>query len=160
MRHVSVPPTIVGEAVLRDYPLRLWARQQEHFDSLLREFQLLLVGESSGASTHAAPRQLVELADMFTVRFGPMIETINAERQAALDAGAERIDSRIPLVEGVPALLEQVDQVLSAVDEYCRAGDLLVLPRSEEMLALSQWVNSEITTQYDGGEPTPWPGPF
>jgi hypothetical protein len=157
---VSEPVTIVGEAVLRDYPLRLWARQQEHFESLLREFQLLLVGESSWESTHAAPRQLVELADMFTARFGSMIDAINAARQAALDEGKDRMDSRIPLVEGTPALLGQVDQVMRAVDEYCRAGDLLVLPRSEELIALSGWANSEIVTQYEGGEPTPWPGPF
>ncbi len=154
-------PEIVGRAVLRDYPLRLWARQQEHYDSLLREFQLLLVGESSGESAHPAPRQLVELADMFTRRFGPLIEAISAERQAALDSGQDRIDSVIPLVQGIPELLAQVERVMAAVDEFCRSGDMLVLPRSEELLALSRWTTDELVKQYRGeGEPTPWPGPF
>lgn len=153
------PPEIHGTAVLRDYPLRIWARQQEHTESLLREFQLLLVGEQQ-EHAHAAPRQLVELADMFTVRFGPLIEQINAERQAAYDRGEDRMDSHVPMPVGTPELIGQVDAVLKAVDEYCANGDLLVLPRTPELLALSRWTNEEVTRQYEGGTPTPWPGPF
>ncbi len=152
-------PVIRGRAVLRDYPLRLWAQQQEHYDALLREFQLLLVGEAA-SDRHHAPRQLVDLADMFTTRFGPLLDAINAERQAALDRGLDRIDSVVPLVEGAPELLRQVEQVMDAVDEYCRSGDLLVLPRSPELLALNSWSLGELVRQYEGGEPTPWPGPF
>jgi len=153
------PPRIHGKAVLRDYPLRIWAQQQEHTQALLREFQLLLVGEQQG-SEHAAPRQLVELADTFTARFGPLIEQINAERQEAYDRGLDRIDSHVPMPEGTPDLLQQVNRVLAAVDEYCASGELLVLPRSPEQLALSEWMTREIVKQYDGGTPTPWPGPF
>jgi hypothetical protein len=156
---VTETPSIRGEAVLRDYPLRIWARQQEHTESLLREFQLLLVGEGSDRAHHA-PRQLVELADMFTRRFGPLIEAINSERSAALEQGLDRMDSRVPLLEGLPDLIAQVEAVLAAVDEYCAAGDLLVLPRSEELLRFAQWTYTELRRQYEGGEPQPWPGPF
>jgi hypothetical protein len=149
----------VGQAVLRDYPVRLWAEQREHVDSLLREFQLLLVGQRTGAA-HPAPRRLVELADSFTQRFGPLLDAINNERQEALDRGLDRMDSRIPLVEGAPELLAQVAAVMAAVDDYCRSGELLVLPRSAELRAFADWVNRELTAQYAGAEPTPWPGPF
>lgn len=148
----------MGTAVLRDYPLRLWARQQEHTDGLLREFALLRVGEEGGS--HHAPQQLLELADVFTARFGPLLEALTTERQDALDRGEDRTDSRVPLVEGTPELLAQVDAVLTAVDEYCAAGDLLVLPRAPELVALSRWTLGELVRQYEGAEPTPWPGPF
>ena len=151
-------PAVRGTAVLRDYPLRLWAEQQEHFDSLMREFQLLLAGEESGLAP--APRMLADLADMFTTRFGPLLNAINEERQAALDRGEDRIDSRIPLIEETPALLDQVRTVMAAVDEYCRTGDMLVLPRSPRLLALAEWAHDELVGQYRGAEPTPWPGPF
>jgi hypothetical protein len=157
---MSVPPEIRGSAVLRDYPLRLWAQQREHFDSLLREFQLLLMGEEQGATAHSAPRQLVELADRFTTQFGPLIDALNAERQAALDRGLDRMDSTVPLLDGLPGLLDQVDQVTAAVDEYCASGDLLVLPRSPQLLALAAWTRAELVGQYEGRPPTPWPGPF
>ena len=62
---------------------------------------------------------------MFTVRFGPLIEQINAERQAAYDRGEDRMDSRVPMPVGTPELLAQVAAVLAAVDEYCANGDLL-----------------------------------
>jgi len=118
---------IVGEAVLRDYPLRLWAPQQEHVDEVLREFRLLLDGAESGASS--APRQLVDLAQMFSDRFGPLIDELTAVRQVRLDAGADRMDWRVPLPASTPSLVRQIDAVWELVDEYCRGADLLALAR-------------------------------
>lgn len=150
---------VVGEAVLRDYPLRLWMSQQEHTDALLREFHLIIGGQEAGAMS-SAPCQLVELAEVFTRRFGSLINKINDERHAAVDRGLDRVDSVVPMPEGTPALMQQVAGVMHAVDEYCRDGDLLTLARSPELLALSQWTLSELTKQYEGADPTPWPGPF
>lgn len=153
-------PAITGSAVLRDYPLRLWAHQQEYTQGVLREFELLLAGEASGLLRQSAPGQLVEMAQMFTTRFGPLIDALNAGRQEALGRGLDRVDSRVPLVEGTPALLEQVRVVFDAVDEFCRAGSLLALPREPVMVQFADWVREELVRQYEGGEPTPWPGPF
>ena len=155
------PAEVIGHAVLRDYPLRLWARMQEHSQEVLREFTLLLIGQDEGVAADAAPRQLVELAEMFTNRFGPLMDQIHLARQAALDAGKDRMDSEVGLVPGIPELLAQVDRVLNAVDEYCRNGELLTLARPPEVVALFEWSRSELVKQYEGsGEPTPWPGPF
>lgn len=153
------PPRVVGTAVLQDYPLRLWARSQEHSDELLREFNLLLLGQEAHDSA-AAPRQLVELAQMFTHSFGGLLDAIQVERTAAYEAGADRMDSTIPMVEGTPELLGRVQQVLTAVDEYCRQGALLALARPDDVKALSDWTLAELVAQYGGAEPTPWPGPF
>jgi hypothetical protein len=157
---VSIPQPTGRIAVLRDYPLRLWARQQQYTDDLLREFNLLLLGEQSGEMHSSAPGRLVGLADMFTTNFGPLIDAIRAERQAALDAGKDRIDSQIPILENLPDLLEQVRVVLESADEFCRQGHLLTLPRPPELIALATWTQEELIAQYSGGEPTPWPGPF
>ena len=156
---MSTPDEAPRLAVLRDYPLRIWARQQQYTQELLREFTLLVMGEHSG-ETSGAPAQLVQLAEMFTERYGTLIDAIAAERQAAFDRGQDRMDSQVPLVDGVPALLEQVDTVLRASDEFCRSGSLLILPRTQEMVDLFAWTRHELTTQYDGGPATPWPGPF
>ena len=153
-------PGVIGEAVLLDYPLRLWLRQQEHTEEMLREFQLLLAGQESGQTSGSAPAQLVELADMFTSRFGALLEKIDAARREAVLRGCDRMDSRIPLVEGTPELLARVQQVLRVVDDYCRHGDLLMLARTPEQVGLSQWTTQELVRQYAGEAPTPWPGPF
>lgn len=150
---------VVGTAVLRDYPLRLWLRQQEHSDGLLREFQLLLGGQEAG-STASPPAQLVQLAEMFTTRFGALISAINDERHAAVDRGLDRMDSHVPMPEGTPELLDQVAHVMRVVDDYCSAGDLLTLARPPELITFFDWTRQELTAQYGGADPTPWPGPF
>jgi hypothetical protein len=146
-------------AVLRDYPLRLWVAQNEYFDGLLREANLLLIGEESGES-HSAPRRLVELAAELRDRFGGVLQTVNDERQAALDRGLDRMDSRVPLTEGLPAVLEHIRVALEETDEFCRRDRLLALPRSPELIAFGTWAGTELIAQYDGADPTPWPGPF
>ena len=151
---------IVGTAVLKDFPLRIWDRSRQHNDEVLREFTLMLEGERSGQTSHDAPQALVELAAMFTRQFGPLIDDITLTREQALSAGADRIDSVVSLPRGIPELLQQVRTVFESVDEYCRAGDLLTLERSTESRLLFEWTVEELTTQYAGGEPTPWPGPF
>jgi len=157
---MTQPDEINGQAVLRDYPLRLWARQQEHSQELLREFKLLLLGKESGQTTTEAPAQLIALSDMFDRDHGPLIERITAERQAAFDAGADRMDSAVPMLPNIGALLDQVRDVLFAVDEYCRGGDMLSLARPRELVELYDWTSQEILAQQDGAEPRPWPGPF
>lgn len=157
---MTADPFLGRDAVLRDYPLRLWAQQQEYTEDLLREFNLLVMGEESGAMRSAAPGRLVELAEMFRGRFGTAINAMNAERQAALDSGLDRFDSKVPLVVGTPQLLEQARAVFHAADEFCASGDLLTLPRPPALRALSEWSLDELIAQYDGADPTPWPGPF
>lgn len=156
----SVHPeyVVVGEAVLRDYPLRLWAQQQEHTEELLREFALLLIGEQT--LDHPAPARLVALAEMFASRFGPLLDQLNATRQAALDAGRDRMDSAVPLVAGTAELMADVRQVLEDVDDFCRRGRLLSLERPPEQVALFAWTHAELLAQLDGADPTPWSGPF
>ena len=150
---------IVGAAVLKDFPLRIWDRGRQHQDEVLREFTLMLEGQRSGQTSHA-PQALVDLAEMFTRQFGPLIDQVTLAREQALARGEDRFDSEVTLPAGIPQLLQQVRSVLESVDEYCRTGDLLTLERSPESRRLFEWTAEELTRQYEGGEPTPWPGPF
>ena len=151
---------VVGTAVLRDFPLRVWAQSRQHSDEVMREFALMLEGERSGQTSLDVPQALLDLADMFTTRFGPLLDQIYAAREAALAEGRDRMDSEIALVPGTPGLLDQVRRVTEAVDDYCRTGRLLTLERTDVDRRLFDWTLREIVKQHDGGEPSPWPGPF
>ncbi len=146
-------------AVLRDYPLRLWALQDEYVDSLLRESSLLLVGERSG-SLHAVPPRLLDVVRELDGRFGGLLRTVDPAHQEALDAGLDRMDVVLALVDGMPELLEHVREVLEEVDGFCRSGDLLALPRTPELVAFGTWAGRELIAQYEGRAGEPWPGPF
>jgi hypothetical protein len=147
-------------AVLRDYPLRLWAEQSEYLESLLREFHLLLLSSQRDDVARGAPGRLVQLAGVLQDRFGGLLQTVNDERQAALDRGLDRIDSVLPLTDGLPQVLDEVRRVLEETDEFCRNGDLLSLPRSPLLIAFATWAGTELVAQSEGAEPTPWRGPF
>lgn len=152
------PYEVVGQAVLRDYPLRLWAREQERSEDLVREFTLMLIGQER--SEHPVPAQLLGLAEMFATRFGPLLDDLTRSRREALDAGRDRMDSVVPLVAGTADLLDQVRGVLAEVDTYCREAALLALERTPEQIALFDWTHAELLAQLAGEQPTPWPGPF
>jgi hypothetical protein len=155
-----VTTEVLGTAVLRDFPLRLWARSRQHSDEMLREFTLMLDGRRTGQANAEAPQALLDLASSFTTRFGPLLDQMYAAREQALSEGRDRMDSEVALVEGTPELLQQVRVVLDAVDEYCRTGDLLTLERSDDDRRLFDWTAEELVRQYNGEEPRPWPGPF
>lgn len=157
LREIRDASAVVGEALLVDFPLRLWARQQEHMDGLRREFEHLV---GAGDAPESAPQRLLDVAEMFTVIFGALIDPVYEERRAALAAGLDRIDSRVPLVSRTPDLIDHLRVVLDAADEYCRSGHLLTLARPPEVVALSNWTFSELVAQFYGSRPTPWAGPF
>jgi hypothetical protein len=154
---MSQGPVIVGEAILLNYPLKLWFRQYEHTQDLMREFQLL---SSAGSNPHDVPRRLIEMADHFVSRYGRQIDEINRQRMQAYEAGLTTIESRVPLPAELPELMRPVLQLLEEVDAHCRSGELLTPPRSPKVAALQAWTTSECLAQFDGADPTPWDGPM
>ena len=145
-------------AVLRGFPVRIWARQREYYDGLLREFNLMLLGEQAGASS--APARLIELADDLTRRFGPMLDAVQEERETALARGELTVDSTVPLVDGVLEVLAWVKGVFTEVDAFCERGDMLTLAMPRELKALRDWTTDELAHQIAGGTPRPWTGPL
>jgi hypothetical protein len=144
--------------VLRDYPLRLWARQTQHNEELLREFRLLT--ESERAKPGSAPADLVHLAEEIIGKFANAIEALDDERRKAFNTGLDRMDFTFPLPPAAVPLVKSAMDVLRRADEYCAEARLLALPRPPELVAFSDWTLREIVAQHEGAEPKPWPGPF
>ena len=161
LRHTAgvVRPEIVGTAVLLDYPVRLWARQRAHHEEVLREFTLMLGGSRDGV-TRSAPQRHLELAELVTRQYAAESVALDRARQQALDAGADRLDLEVPITTELPHVVAHVREVFDAVDEFCRQGAVLALPRSPEVAALMDWMFDELLAQHGGAAPTPWPGPF
>lgn len=149
---------VTGKAVLKDFPLRIWQRQQEYTHDLLREFQLLVAGHDMGQ--HEVPHRLLTVADTFVTRYAGLVDALTAERQGALDAGLVKIDSVVPLPPETPDLILEVRKVLAEVEEYCRKGDLLMLAAPSDVASLREWSMEEALRQFRGEPPTPWAGSF
>ena len=149
----------VAEATLRDFPLRIWHRQLEHNQALLREIQLLASARASGALDDV-PARLLEMAGQFIARYGPTMDYLTSQRMAAYEAGLEKFDSVVPLPAETLDIVPRALAMMREVDDYCRDGDLLTLAAPSDVAALQDWSTSEILAQFRGGAPTPWAGPF
>lgn len=164
-RHVSDGARIVGEAVLKNYPVRLWRRQQQHTEAVTREARVLDGGHEDGARHDERlnippPQLLADMLDLCATAFRPLIQQVNTARRQAVDAGLDRIDCRVPLVHRAPDLADDLRRVWDAVDDYCAWGYLRTPPRDSDVSALWNWTFDEISGQYYGATPTAWAGPF
>ena len=153
------PPAFVGEAVLRDFPVRIWHRQFEHTQGLLREFQLLVSARPSGAGDDV-PARLLEMAALFISRYGGMMDELTAQRMAAFEAGLVKFDSVVPLPAETLDIIPRAVGMIREVDDYCREGNLLSLATPPDVAALQKWTTTELVAQFQGATPTPWAGPF
>ena len=158
MQRRGGPPPVIGEAVLRNYPLRLFQLQREHMAAVVQEFDRVQNQHDAGQFT--PPQHVFDVAEMFRTVFGAMIQAVYEERQRAFEAGCDRMDSRVPLIKKTPDYLDHFRLVFDAVDEFSRQGLLKTPPRPLLVAALLDWTMSELTAQYFGADPTPWAGPF
>ncbi len=141
------------EVRIVDFPLRVALRVRQHAESLSREFAIIALGGGDGADV---PARLLEIARQHNERYGGL----NPEADAAVDAGFARNQEFMDFTLYVPeTLLEDtvaMAPVLLEVDAYCRSGDLLTPPPTDEMRAFWLWFLAEIVRQIAGEQPRSW----
>jgi hypothetical protein len=151
-----------GELVpvlLRDYPLDLYLRAQEHADDLIRELTLIANSASVESGRSDLPARLLVLVEQLTHQYAGISDDVEAQRDAAIDRG----DLAIDLTYHVPAHISEgvrhLGTIFDEADEYCREGEhLLTLATPPDALAYRRWVLRQFTSQIeDGADPEPWP---
>ena len=157
---MSDEPPPRDEIVLRDYPVLLGAEQAERHADLLRELQLLTIGERRHDAAHQVPVRLLEISHTVTSRFGDLLHGAQRERDRALAEGRDRVDIRYPVVDGAAHIVSIWAGIMEEVDEYCAADELLTLATPPDLQLLRRWTVGQFLTQIAGGSPSPWPGPW
>jgi hypothetical protein len=152
---VTIPEADLVEVYLNGLPVPIWARAQEHFQDLMREFAL--IAASSGSSVHPVPARLLELVDALTVEYAGLND---AQEQQLADAAAAG-ESTIDLVFRVPPQAAEaaaaLGSVLDEADEFCRQGEhLLTLATPEDCLAYRRWYIAQFVDQLAGKPPVAW----
>jgi hypothetical protein len=152
---MSTPAGDLVEVRVLDLPVALWAKSQEHFQDLMREFAL--IAASSGDSVHPVPARLLELVETLTAEYAGVSDAQEAELAEAAASGTESLD----LVFGVPPqageAAEDLGRVLEEADEFCRAGEhLLTLATPSDCVAYRRWYIAQFVDQLAGGQPVPW----
>ena len=144
--------------VLLGYPVRVGALQQQHYDEVVREFQLLAISRPDKRAH--VPGRLLELVDLLTTRFRAELAEPQRLREAAALLGEPRVDLRYPVRPETREAVLAWDAMVREVDDYCRDGELLALAAPAEVVALREWSLGQFLSQLDGAEPQPWTGPI
>ena len=147
--------TELGEVRLLGFPLAVHRRSQEHYEELMREFQLLALATTAAD----VPHRLVRLVEELTTAFAAFTDAPHAVREAARERGDESVDLVYRVPAGVADAAARLDVMLDEADRYCREGDrLLTMAAPADAVALRHWQLSEFSAQVAGAQPTPWSG--
>jgi hypothetical protein len=150
-----VGPVDPVPVVLRDLPLELARRSDEHQADLLREFALLSL--DSGEHIEV-PRRLLALVDELEERYSEASAAVDRDRSEAEARGERSVDLVVAVPESAAESARRLLALLEEADEYCRRGEhLLTLESDPEVVAFRRWYLGEFATQVEGSPPTPWP---
>ncbi|MGH3385580.1 MAG: ATP-binding protein [Nocardioidaceae bacterium] len=147
----------VVPVVLRDAPLAVIRQFQDSWIELIRELQLIALGE---------PSELQALAQEFS-ELVPQVRTsrwITAESAdaipAARAAGKDRVDVRLEIPTSMRDSYIRVEAILDHLDAQRHHELLLYLSGGAQDVKVRDWWLSEIIRQLDGAPARPWDGAF
>jgi anti-sigma regulatory factor (Ser/Thr protein kinase) len=136
-------------------PLALLDATAEHYDSVLREFHLVL--EREPAARAAVPGRLIAVMDELT-RFMPLISSVEQDLDRGRQAELAQVDVELDLPVEIGPLALRLDNLLDETDAYCGAGvELLSLEPSNDVVNLRKWLMGELVHQSEGYPAVPWP---
>ena len=141
------------EVQIRQLPLDVYRRSQQHHDELFREFALIAFDRDQ---TDSVPARLLALIDDLTGRFGSFTAGTSAEVEAAIERGDETVDVTFEVPRDVSEACRAFRDLLAEADAFCEQGDLLTLKPPPEAIAFREWYLEEFIRQEAGGEPRPW----
>ena len=137
---------------LAQCPVGLSLQQDRHLDELVRELQMLSVGQSSAESA-ALAEQISGL--MVSPTHARLTGRRAAER--ARDEGKEVVDVDMAMPREFSVLIVQLEQAVARADQLCGDGRLLTLASPPEVQELRAWMTHEIVAQAThGAAPIPW----
>jgi anti-sigma regulatory factor (Ser/Thr protein kinase) len=149
------PAQPLVDVYLRSLPLLLLRTTSEQYDTLFREFRLIV--EQDPAEGRAVPGQLLALIDELGARFSGFTAGTDEEIQAAVAGGDESMDLAFQLPAEVGPAAARYDELLDEADSYCRAGEvLLTLAPPADALRLRKWLLGEFVRQAAGEAPIAW----
>ena len=142
------------EVRLLEMPVDLWRRASAHYEAIQREFDIVKADLPRGS----VPHQLSELLEELDLRFAGVGDPNRQELFAAAERGESQIDLVYWVPSEMPAAIRRLDEMLDAVDDFCRAGErLLTLATPPDLVAFRKWSLGEFTRQLENGQsPLAW----
>lgn len=159
----SAPAAPDLTVLLRGLPVGSCLLMRQHDEALLREYQLHLVGSNDAqprrdAAQHRLDESLAELAGADRARAA----VANAVRRAveAEDfpdgTGERKVDLTVRVPREDVSAIRQLPTLLDAADLLAGDGVFLTPPAEPGMVALRNWLYSEVLRQTEGSAASVW----
>jgi anti-anti-sigma factor len=144
----------LSDVQLLELPIEIWRRFTAHLEAIQREFDIVKADLPRGS----VPHRLSDLLEELDLRYAGISDPTRQQLYAAAERGESQIDLvyRVPL--DVAGASKRLEEMLNAVDEFCRVGErLLTLATPPDLVAFRSWSLGEFTRQLERGlEPMPW----
>jgi anti-anti-sigma factor len=135
-------------------PLAVQRQTAEHYDALLREFELI---RQSDEASDTVPARLLTMIDELTARFEQFSEHPRTVFEAAQEQGGTTVDLVYSVPRDVVDACRRLLDLLDEADEYCLAGDHLVTLASPPVVrTYRDWFLGEFVEQAKGRAPRSW----
>jgi PAS domain S-box-containing protein len=148
------------QVLLRGVPLGLYDVMRRHNESLLREYQIHLLSQSSpgGVGSDEASDAREDLARVVRARGTVATAVCEVARTAgpAADDPVARFDVPVALTREEVVACADLPAVVDRAEALARDGLFLTRPALPELLSLRNWVFPEVAAQAGGAEPTVW----
>lgn len=137
----------LGSVVVRleGVPTRVFLESQDHQHDLIRELQIIDLGERFDLALTDVSHELARLITDILTRYSDVRGATRRQALAALERGDDRVTLDVPVRPGMVAALHEWLQLLERADRLCADGQLLLLASRPEVRELRRWYVDEIT---------------
>jgi hypothetical protein len=130
---------------LTGVPTSLFVALQMHIDELLRELEIIEMGQAGGSS-RVEPRLRALMGELLDLYVEERQEVrVQADQAAAL--GSHRVDMDVALPADAVAHAEELLRLFEHADELSRQGLLLTVPAADDLVAFRRWILAEVSAQ-------------
>lgn len=133
-------------------PVRLFLESQDHQHDLVRELQLIHIGDRREASGQT-PRRISDLIADILSRYEAVRTATRRQVVAALERGEDYVDLDVPVYPGMASALREWLTLLEEADRVCAEGRLLLLASRPEIRELRRWYVDEIASRLEAETP-------
>lgn len=138
-----------------EMPVRIFAQFRGWYAEISREVRILSLAHPENYPVAAAIAELALQVERERVQ-SRGVEVLDA----AIAAGAERVDLDYRVVPSAPGTMRRLDELVDLVDDFARQHRLLTMPASPQLVELRRWYAGEFYRQAAGELPTPWSGSY
>lgn len=132
---------------LEGVPVRTFLESQDHQHDLVRELQLIQMGERFDTATAAVSHRLARLISDILSRYDGVRSVTRDQMMAALERGEAVATLDVPVYPGIAEALRDWLALLEEADHLCQHGELLLLATPPEIRSLRSWYVEEITAK-------------